>query len=537
MLSVQYLMEHMTLREKIAQLFLQYFQGYEDMPQRLIAMNQKSEVGGFIFFSGNNVKDIDQLHRMTEKIQSHHTENRFQIPFLLSIDQEGGQLAAIFRGNTLFPGNMSLGLANDKNLAQRQGVHVGKELSYAGIDLCFAPVLDVDYDVVNQVSIVDNRRYSHLPEVVSDMGGAYIQGLQEQGIIACGKHFPGMRITEVDTHFAVDRSPYDRERLESVEILPFKNAIASGLHGIMTHHGIFESFDPDYPASLSKKVITYLRDELHFGGLVITDDLIMQAILKEYGEKEPIKLALNAGSDLIISTCASDWFVDYVEACVLNNEISLETIDRACERVLSYKASHNVGNVTPEKTYSDKEGHDLAVEIARKALVLYKGDKTDLPVPLKDTEKLGILFGNPARLVMSDATNLYDISLKDIFIRNGFATIVKEAIMPWNPTHEEIISLADVGIISDIILFTTVNAYRFDKQIDVLKEIRKYCPNKKIIAVASRSPQDAPYLAEYADIVVITGGITENTFTALGNCLFGDGHFVDHPMISYLDQR
>lgn len=532
--SVDYLMEHMTLREKIAQLFLQYYQGYEDMPQRLIEMNKKSEVGGFIFFSGNNVKDIDQLHTMAMNIQNHRFENRFNIPFLLSIDQEGGQLAAIFRGNTLFPGNMSLGLANDPTLAKQQGVHVGKELNYAGIDLCFAPVLDVDYDVKNGVPVVDNRRYSHLPQVVADMGSSYIEGLQDQGIIACGKHFPGMRITEVDTHFAVDRSPYSKERLESVEILPFKTAIDKGLKAIMTHHGIFESFDTNLPASLSKTVIDYLRNDLNFQGLVVTDDLIMQAVLKEYGEKEPIKLALNAGSDLIISTCASDWFVDYVEVCVHNNEISIDTIEKACRRVLTYKQVQQVGNIPAEKSYKDSDGQRLAVEIARKALLLYKGDPNTLPFPIKDHEKLGILFGNPARLVMSDATNLYDISLKEIMIKNGFAKTVKEAIMPWNPTHEEIISLADVGIISDVILFTTVNAYRFDQQIEVLKEIRRYCPHKTIIAVASRSPQDAPLLATLADYVVITGGITENTFTALADCLFGKSTFTNHPELEYL---
>lgn len=550
-LTAEELMGQMTLREKIAQLFLQYYQGYEDMPDRLIDMNKQGEVGGFIFFSGTNVKDIHQLHAMTTRIQERAQENRLGIPFVLSIDQEGGQLAAIFRGNTLFPGNMSLGLTGDKRLAYEQGRHVGKELQYAGINLCFAPVLDVDYDVANGVSIVDNRRYSHLPEVVADMGEAYIKGLQDEAIAACGKHFPGMRITEVDTHFAVDKSPYSRERLEAVEILPFKRGIEAGLKAMMTHHGIFESFDATWPASLSKTVIDYLRQDLGFEGLVITDDLIMQAILKEYGEELPIKQALLAGSDLIISTCASAWFVDYVEACVVKGEIPVAGIEASCLRILKYKKEFFAKKI---ENYSDEVGRQLAIEIASKALYLFKGKKENFPVSTAGIGKLGIVFGNPARLVMSDATNLYDISMKTIMSDviealheeklneeklNEEKLEIKESIMPWHPTDEEVISLVDVGIISDVIIFTTVNAYRFEGQLKVLKSLREFCPHKRIIAIATRSPQDAPLLAKYADEVIITGGITENTFRALGNCLFGQTLFTDHSPISYLvsDQK
>lgn len=534
MINVEKLLKEMTLREKIGQMYLQYYQGYDDLPVALQEVNKKNELGGVIFFSGNNVRDIDQLRAMNQRIQARASENDYNLPFLLTIDQEGGQLAAIFRGNTLFPGNMSLGLSGDETLAYKQGVHVAKELKYAGIDLCFAPVLDVDYDVVNGVPVVDNRKYSHDPEVVAKMGSSYIKGLQDEGVIACGKHFPGMRITEVDTHFAVDRSPYDMDRLEEVEIMPFKHAINEGLNGIMTHHGIFDAIDEDNPASLSKKAITYLREELGFKGLVVTDDLVMQAILHEYGEKEPIKRAINAGSDLIISTYASDWCIDYVEACVKNGEINEATIHTAVERILTYKRDMNVGQIPETKLYSDDEGLKLAKQIAEKGLVLYKGSQDDFPIKASEEDKLGIIFGNPARLVMSDATNLYDISLKSIIEEQGHFNTIKEAIMPWHPTKEEIISLADVAIITDVVLFTTVNAYRFDQQIEVLKEIRKYCPNKKVIAVASRSPQDAPYLAEYADAVIVTGGITENTFKALCNNIFGDGVFYDHKAISYL---
>lgn len=524
MFSAAKVYEQMSLREKVGQMFLQYYQGYDDIPEKFKEMNRKGELGGFIYFSGNNVRNLTQLHEMSEKIQSYASENPYNLPFLLTVDQEGGQLTAIFNETTIFPGNMTLGFANDKNLAYEQGRHVGKELKYAGINICYAPVLDVDYDAINGVPVVDNRKFSTEPSVVGDMGTAFINGLNDEGILACGKHFPGMRITEVDTHFQVDRSPYDMERLTEVEIAPFKHAIDNGLECIMTHHGIFDAIDPENPASLSKKAMDYLRNDLGFNGLVVTDDLIMKAILNEYGEREPIKRAINAGADLLISTCADDWFVDYVCEEVAAGNISEDRINESVKRILEYKEKLCAEAIPSEKPFSKEDGDKLSKDIAEKGIILYKGEESSLPVDLTD-KKLGVVFGNPARLVMSDATNLYDISLKEVITEVTGHTNIKEAIMPWHPVKEEIISLADIGIISDVILFTTVNAYRFDQQIEVLKEIRKYCPNKTVIGVASRSPMDAKVLSEYCDYVVVTGGITNSIFEALSECLFKGAPF------------
>lgn len=516
--------EAMTLREKIGQMFLQYYQGYDDIPEKFKEMNRKNELGGFIFFSGNNVRSLEQLHDLNVKIQSYAKDNKYNLPFLLTIDQEGGQLTAIFNGTTIFPGNMTLGFANDETLAYKQGAHVGKELKYAGINLCYAPVLDVDYDVHHGVPIVDNRKFSTQPDVVASMGKTYIKGMQDQGLLACGKHFPGMRITEVDTHFKVDRSPYEMDRLLEVEMKPFKAAIDDGLGCIMTHHGIFDAMDQEFPASLSKKTMNYLRKELGFEGLIITDDLVMKAILNEYGEKESIKLAIAGGADLIISTCADDWFVDYVVECVEAGEIDEECINESVLRILKYKETIAVDQIPSKPLCTKEAGSLLSKEIASKGIILHKGDESQLPIKL-DNKKLGIVFGNPARLVMSDATNLYDISLKEILLKTTGHKNVKEAIMPWHPTDEEIISLADVGIITDVILFTTVNAYKFDRQIEVLKEIRRYCPNKIIIGVSSRSPMDANSLAKYCDYVVVTGGITESIFEAVFDSIFNGTGF------------
>ena len=521
--------EAMTLREKIAQMFLQYYQGYEDLPEHLIKMNKRNELGGIIFFSGNNVRNLEQLHKMCKNIQSHASENRFNLPFFLTIDQEGGQLTAIHEGTTVFPGNMSLGFANDSELAYRQGRHVGKELKYAGINICYAPVLDISYDNIHGIPIVDNRMYSSNPEVVADMGTGFIKGLQDEGILACGKHFPGMRLTQEDTHYKVDINPSSMDRLQKVELIPYKKAIREGLSCIMLHHGIFTAFDDRHPASLSKKVIDYLREELDFKGLIITDDLIMKAISNQYGEKDAVVHAINAGADLIIDTCAGPWFVDYVYECVQNGMISEDRINDAVMRILEYKEKANAGFIPDEKEFSLEEGNRLSAAIAQKALIQYKGTDDLIPIKLNKNEKLGIIFGNPARLVMSDATNLYDLSIKEVIQKKGYHYNIKEAIMPWHPTDEEIISLGDVAIISDVVIFTTVNAYHFDRQIKVLQYIREYCPDKLIISVATRSPEDARLLEPYSDVVIVTGGLTISILEALADVIFDHGQFEMNP--------
>lgn len=530
MFNVQEVFSQMTLREKIGQTFLQYYQGYEDLPESLIEMNKRTELGGIIFFSGNNVRSLEQFREMNKRIQAHAQENRFGIPILLTIDQEGGQLTAIHQGTTMFPGNMAMGFANDEEMAYKQGAHVAKELQYAGIDVCYAPVLDVSYDRVNGVPVVDNRMYSSKPNVVADMGTGFIKGLEENGIAACGKHFPGMRLTQEDTHFKMDVHPGDMKRLEEVELAPYKKAIANGLGCVMMHHGIFPPLDGEKPASMSKKVVDYLRNDFGFKGLIVTDDLIMKAVLDAYGERQPLVEAMNAGCDLLMSTCAGEWYVDFMEECVQNGTISEERINEACLKVLEYKATYNCGTFPEEKEFDKAKGDEIAYEIAKKSLILYKGEKADFPVKLDEKQKLGIIFGNPARLVMSDAINLYDkLSIEETVKKHGYHNNTKEVIMPWRPTHMEMVSVGDIAIISDFVIFTTVNAYCFEEQIETIKYIRDFCPTKKIIGVATRSPEDAKPLAEYCDYVIVTGGLTQVTLDALVEAVFGDGDFEFNP--------
>lgn len=522
-------MRRLTLRQKIAQTFLQYYQGYEDLPPSLVELNQKGELGNILFFSGANVRNLEQLHQMCVRIQSHAPESPHGLPFLITIDQEGGQLTAIHRGTTMFPGNMALGFANDAALAESQGHHVGKELRYAGINLCYAPVLDVSYDRRSGVPVVDNRTYSSQPEVVAEMGKGFIRGLRAEGVAACGKHFPGMRLTQEDTHFVCDSHPGDLKRLVEVELLPFRRAIEDGLNVIMTHHGVFPAIDAEYPASMSKKWMDYLRRDLGFQGLVVTDDLIMGAVRSQYGDEESVITALNAGADLLMHTALSSTYVDIIEKAIADGRVSVERVEQACRRVLEHKARYAVA-IPSQPQFSAEEGDRTAKDIARKSLIRYRGDASLFPLSLKPETQVGIIFANPARLVMSDAINLYDpLSLRETVIRATGHQAVKEAFMPWRPTHMEQVSVGDIAFITDVCLFTTVNAYAFEEQLETLKYTRQICPNKLIVGIATRSPDDAPLLAPYCDAVIVTGGLSQVTLDALVEALFITGRFDENP--------
>ncbi|QEN05366.1 glycoside hydrolase family 3 protein [Thiospirochaeta perfilievii] len=528
MIDPKKIISEMTLREKIAQTFLQYYQGYDDLPENLLELNRKNELGNLLFFSGANVRDLDQLHKMSINIQSHAKENRFNLPFLLTIDQEGGQLTAIHRGTTMFPGNMALGFANDESLTSKQGSHCGKELKYAGINICYAPVLDVSYDR-KDTPIVDNRMYSSNPQVVADMGSAYIKGLQDEGVAACGKHFPGMRLTQEDTHFKCDTHPGDMNRLVEVELAPYKKAIESGLEVVMTHHGVFSALDTEYPASMSKKWYDYLRKDMGFKGLTVTDDLIMGAVRSQYGDEDAVIIALAAGADLLMHTALSSNYVDVIEQAVKDGRVTEERITEAATRVLEYKAKFCT--TTPEnKTFSKTDGDALAYEIAKKSLIKYKGDDSLFPIKLEEKDQVGVIFANPARLVMSDAINLYDpLSIRETIKNRTKHSLVKEAFMPWRPTHMEQVSVGDIAFITDVCIFTTVNAYCNPEQIETLKYTREICPNKTIIGVATRGPKDAELLAPYCDAVIVTGGLSQVSIDALVDGIFEHGEFDSNP--------
>jgi len=221
-------------------------------------------------------------------------------PVAIAVDQEGGRVQR-FRGPgfTDLPAMREVGLHGGPERARAVGHLLASELRPLGIDLDFAPVLDVDSNPANPV--IGERSFHRMPDRVAACAVALLEALQAGGVAACGKHFPGHGDTDLDSHHHLPRLPHGLERLRAVELVPFRAAIAAGVAAIMTSHIEFPALDPDRPATLSPRVLGgLLREELGFRGVVVSDDLEMKAIAEHFPMPEAAVEAAAAGCDLLL---------------------------------------------------------------------------------------------------------------------------------------------------------------------------------------------------------------------------------------------
>jgi beta-N-acetylhexosaminidase len=256
-------------------------------------------------------------------------------PLLTCIDQEGGRVRRLRDGFTHIPSMRVLGQTGDEELARAVGRVLARELRAVNIDLNFAPTLDVDTNPANPV--IGDRSFGATSEVVSRMGTAVIRGMQETGVAACGKHFPGHGDTSQDSHHDLPRLPHPLERLRKIELPPFRAAVDAGVAMIMTAHVVFEPIDPDYPATMSKPVLDgILRHEMKFDGVIISDALEMKAISANFDITEVVERGANAGVDLF-AIChdpgAQNAAIDALIAAVRDGRVPAARIEEANRRL------------------------------------------------------------------------------------------------------------------------------------------------------------------------------------------------------------
>jgi beta-N-acetylhexosaminidase len=249
--------------------------------------------GGVVLFA-RNVGTPAEVLELTRAIK-----RRAARPLLVSIDQEGGPVARLRRGFTRVPPMRVVGRANDATLARELGALLGRELRAVGVDLDYAPVLDVDTNPDNPV--IGERSFGADPARVAELGVALAEGLASAGVSACGKHFPGHGDTTTDSHHELPRLSHDLERLERVELVPFRAAIAAAIPALMTAHVVFEAVDRELPATMNRGVIQgLLRERLGYDGFVVTDDLEMKAIAAHFSIADVVTRGLLAGVDAFL---------------------------------------------------------------------------------------------------------------------------------------------------------------------------------------------------------------------------------------------
>ena len=393
--EIDTMIAEMTIEEKVGQLIMVGFEGTQ-ANEAIETHIRKRFVGGIVLFS-RNIQSPQQTAELTNELQRLAEATARQIPLFIGIDQEGGWVIRLKEGATVLPGNMALGATDSTELAERAGEITAVELAAVGVNLNFAPVMDVNNNLDNPV--IGRRSFGESPELVSRLGVPYIQGLQRNGVLATAKHFPGHGDTTVDSHFDLPTVNHDLERIHALELQPFRAAIDADVAAIMTAHIIYPAFDADRPATLSPTILTdLLRKELGFDGLLITDDMEMKAIDDRYRSGEAAVMAVEAGADIVMVlwTPAKQIEVfDTLLSAIKSGRISQARLDQSVERILKSKeAAFDRRFVDPDAvgTTVGAEAHkQLAQTIASRAITVVRNRNNLLPLTLAPETSVLIL--------------------------------------------------------------------------------------------------------------------------------------------------
>jgi beta-N-acetylhexosaminidase len=285
------------IRRHAGQLAIAGFAG-RSIPQDLRLLAREFDLGGVVYFA-RNVEAPEQVAEMSRDAQALAQE----LPLWVSTDQEGGRVARLKSPFTLWPPMLTLGRSGDDRLAERFARALAAELKAVGISLDFTPVLDILTNPKNPV--IGDRALGERADDVARLGAVIIRTLQAEGIAACGKHFPGHGDTSVDSHHELPVVEHPPDRIERVELVPFRAAIDADVACIMTAHLLIPALDEERPATLSPRIISMVKHMLNFQGIVVTDDLEMKAISARYGTAEASVAAIAAGCDVVL-LCGAD---------------------------------------------------------------------------------------------------------------------------------------------------------------------------------------------------------------------------------------
>ncbi len=323
----------MNRRHKVGQLFMVGFEGTSPSKE-IKKLIQDYHIGGVILFS-RNIESPEQLAKLTESLQALSPD----APLLIGIDQEGGRISRLPKPFTQFPAARTIGRCDAVPLTYRNAEAMSRELLAVGINMNFAPVLDINTNPRNP--IIGDRAFGENPTIVSKHGLATIASMLDQRMIPCGKHFPGHGDTDKDSHETLPVVSLATSRMTDRELRPFLHAIENRLPCIMTAHICCHAFDQDLPASLSKNIITtLLRETMQYDGVIVTDDLEMKGITEKYSVPDAALKAFSAASDLLLICHSYSLQVEAIEAiesALENKKITEARLNQSLGRILSLK--------------------------------------------------------------------------------------------------------------------------------------------------------------------------------------------------------
>lgn len=389
---VDSVMNKLSLKEKVGQLFIHTIAPI-DTKQNLEVLRdavETNKVGGLLFSGGKMETQVELTNR---------AQKQAKVPLMMTFDGEWG-LAMRLRGTPSFPRNMVLGCIQDNRLIYEYGREVARQCWHIGVQVNFAPVADVNINPKNPV--INTRSFGEDPKQVAAKVIAYATGLEGGGVLSVSKHFPGHGDTDVDSHKALPLLPFTRERLDSIELYPFKKAIRAGVSGMMVGHLQVPAIEPKsgLPSSLSRKVVTdLLTDELGFKGLIFTDALAMKGVA---GNGNVSLQALKAGNDMVLAPRNLKVEIAAVLSAIEKGEISKEDIENKCRKVLTYKYALGLSQKPHirlsglEQRIDSPQTRDLLRRLNLAAITVLNNKNNILPMHAGIEQKIALLeVGKP----------------------------------------------------------------------------------------------------------------------------------------------
>lgn len=399
------LLRSLTLHDRIAQLIV--VRGYGDYPpsdqpeyKRFLHWIREDHVGGFIVAGRIKDGNIIPAQPFEMAVFINHMQRLARTPLLVASDFERGASMRVAE-TAKFPYLMAFGAARDMNAIRQLGSATAHEARALGVNWVFAPDADVNNNPLNP--IINMRSFGEDPTAVGEDVGAFIDGAHSDShnyVLLSAKHFPGHGDTSQDSHMQLATLDQPKERLESVELVPFRAAIQHGVDSIMTGHLSVPSIEPEnIPATLSQKILTgLLKDELGYKGLVVTDALEMQAVASLFSPGEAAVRAIEAGADVLLMPVDPDASIRAIQAAIVSGRLTRKRIDESAAKVMAAKQKlglfHGGNSVKLDSISDDLQADELdhlAEHVAERAITLVKDDRHLLPAPDGDGSCLVLL--------------------------------------------------------------------------------------------------------------------------------------------------
>jgi beta-glucosidase-like glycosyl hydrolase/CubicO group peptidase (beta-lactamase class C family) len=502
------IMAELSVDEKIGQLFMVQAYSNKDVAHKesIRRIIRNHHVGGLIFMQGSPIKQA----LLTNTYQSIS-----KVPLLISIDAEWGldmRLEETYR----FPWNMTLGAVQDLGLIEKFGSRLGEQCRRLGIHMNFAPVVDINTNPKNP--IIGNRSFGEEPESVTQKSAAFLKGMQSQAVLATAKHFPGHGDTETDSHKTLPRIAFDRQRLDGVELYPYRELVNQGLTGVMIAHLSVPAVEPnqDLPTSLSyHTATTLLQDQLGFKGLVVTDALNMKGVSDVADPGEVDLAALLAGNDILLIPQDIPAAVEKIKTALKSKVLSEERLDLSVRKILSAKycaGLHRFDFTDPEDLVQDlnsPEDEVLHRSLVEKSITVVKN--TDGLLPIRDLERERVAY-----VKLGDSDNQSFVEMLNHYTRVD--------VISGDQLDDVVERLKDYSLV--VIGFHKSNAHPW-KGFDLSSEervwLQEIARNNKVVLNVFASPYSLNGLRSFTNIegIVISYQNSRIAQESTGQVLFG----------------